>query len=267
MDRSFLSVTPVVQASRRLVCIRTLTYENTAERDFQRSLFIGRSGDVENTTFCILSPDGKNPLTRVGRGVRQVFQSPEQMAGWMNQAADYYDEERRKAGLKPESLAALPLVETVRVGLNTAAADNLPLVVLYGKTPDEASRLEAAAADLAWKPEFIGRCAYASTTSAADLSEVESGAAKPGIFVIQPERFGLAGRTLARAEPSASPGQLAETLRQGLRAFRPRLLAGFEYLRAGQAAGVFWDTKLPVTDIQEAQARERTRRMAGSRSR
>src|ERR1051325_11526957 len=98
MDRSFLSLKPVIQASRRFVCIRTLTYEDPEERDFQRALFIGRSGDVENTTFCILSPDGKQPITRAGRGIRQIFQSPEQMAGWMDKAAEYYDGESQKAG-------------------------------------------------------------------------------------------------------------------------------------------------------------------------
>lgn len=264
MDRSFLSLTPVIQASRRFVCIRTLTYENAEERDFQRALFTGRSGDVENTTFCILAPDGKQPISWAGRSIHQVFASPDQMSTWMSQAADYYDAERKKTGLKPESLTALPMVDTVRLGLNTAAADDVPLVVLYGKTKEEITRLEAAAADLAWKPEFIGRCAYASTTAAGDLSGADA-AAKPGLLVIQPEGFGLAGKVLARSESSATPEALARTLRQGLQAFHPRQLAGFEYMRAGQEAGVFWETKLPVTDFQEAQARERTRRIAESR--
>jgi len=260
MDGSFLSLTSIVQASRRFVCIRTLTYEDAEERDFQRSLFIGRSGDVENTTFCMIAPDGKNPLTQPARGIRQVFQSPEHMASWMGEAADYYEAERAKASLKPAPITALPLVGTVRLGLNTAAADNLPLVVLYSPSPADRSRLEAAAASLAWKPEFAGRCVYASTVSPGDLSPVDAGAVKPGFLVIQPEGFGLAGKVLARAEATAGPEQLAGTLRQGLQAFRPRALTGFEYVRAAHAAGAFWETKLPVTDIQEAHARERARR-------
>lgn len=265
MDRSFLSLTSVIRASRRFVCIRTLTYEDPEERDFQRALFIGRSGDVENTTFCVLSPDGKKPITRAGRGIRQLFQSPEQMAGWMNEAADYYDAERTKAGQQVEPLAALPLAASVRLGLNAAAADNLPLVVLYGKNREETARLETAAGALAWKPEFIGRCAFAATAAAGDVSAVDAGAAQPGFLVVQPEGFGLTGKVLARAEPGASPEQLAETLRQGLQRFRPRSLAGFEYMRAGQAAGAFWETRLPVTDFQEAQARERAKRAAAAR--
>src|SRR5207302_6423343 len=102
--------------------------------------------DVNNTTFCILAPDGRQPITRAGRGVGQIFASPDQMATWMSQAADYYDGERKKANLQPEPLAALPLARTVRLGIDTAAADNVPLVVLYGRTREEAARLEAAAA-------------------------------------------------------------------------------------------------------------------------
>jgi hypothetical protein len=260
MDRSFLSVTPIIQSSRRFVCIRTLTYEDAEERDFQRSLYLGRSGDVENTTFCILSPDATKPITRAGRGIGQIFRSPEQMQEWMDNAAAYYEEERTKAGQKPEALSALPRVGNVRLGLNAAAADNLPLVVLFGKTREETAHLEAAAARLAWKPEFIGRCAYASASAAADLSAVDSGAAKPGLLVIQPNQFGLTGKVLARAEATATPEQLAASLRQGLQKFQPRSLFGREYMHAGQAAGAFWETKLPVTDFQEAQARERTRR-------
>jgi len=267
MDRSFLSLTPVIRASRRYVCIRTLTYEDAEEREFQRRLYIGRSGDVENTTFAILAPDGKKPITHTARGIRQLFRSPDEIVQWMDQAADYYEGERKKKHLKPQPLTALPVVSDVRLGLNTAAADNLPLVVLYGQTAAETARLKARAAFLAWKPEFIGRCAYTAATSAASLSAVEGGAVKPGLLVVQPAGFGLEGKVLARAEPAATPEQLAATLRQGLAAFRPEPLRGPQYQRAGQAAGAFWETKLPVTDYQEAQARERTRRHAGPRGR
>lgn len=262
MDRSFLSQNSVIQASRRFVCIRTLTYEDAEERDFQRSLFIGGSGDVENTTFCILSPDGKQPIVRAGRSIRQVFRSPEQMQEWMDQAADYYEAERKKQGKKPEPITALPRIADVRLGLNTAAADDLPLVVLFAKSAADAARLEAAAADLAWKPEFIGRYVFASAGTAAELTAIKGAATKPGLLVIQPGGFGLSGRILAHADPSATTDQLAEALRQGRKAFKPRRLQGFDYLRAGHEAGVFWETRLPVTDLHEARARERARRGA-----
>ena len=59
MDGSFLSDADVVAASRKFVCIRLSTYEDAEEAEFLRSIYVGRSGDLENTVFAILSPDGK----------------------------------------------------------------------------------------------------------------------------------------------------------------------------------------------------------------
>lgn len=62
MDRSFLSRPEVVRASRQFVCIRLATYESFEEAQMLRGIFLGGSGQVENTTFALLSPDGKTPL-------------------------------------------------------------------------------------------------------------------------------------------------------------------------------------------------------------
>src|SRR5262245_44953069 len=73
MDRSFLSDPGVVAASRDFGCARLLTYESEAEADFLKDVFIGGSGDLENTTFAFLAPDGKTPLTRAGRAPNHIF--------------------------------------------------------------------------------------------------------------------------------------------------------------------------------------------------
>ena len=58
MDRSYLSNKEVIEASRDFVCIRLATYENVAEAKILKSIFTGRSGELENTTFVLLAPDG-----------------------------------------------------------------------------------------------------------------------------------------------------------------------------------------------------------------
>src|SRR5262245_31890428 len=73
MDRSFLSDASVVAASREWVCVRLLTYENAAEAEMLTSLFVGRSGQLENTTFALLAPDGKTKLSRAGRSPDFAF--------------------------------------------------------------------------------------------------------------------------------------------------------------------------------------------------
>ena len=51
MDRSYLSDIKVVEASRKFVCIRPISYEDEAENKFLKSFGAGRSGDVENTVL------------------------------------------------------------------------------------------------------------------------------------------------------------------------------------------------------------------------
>ena len=59
----------VIKSSRNFVCIRIESYESKENQDIVRSYLGGR---FENTAFCILSPDGKERLTRAGRGPNHV---------------------------------------------------------------------------------------------------------------------------------------------------------------------------------------------------
>ncbi|MBM3457017.1 MAG: hypothetical protein FJX77_00575, partial [Armatimonadetes bacterium] len=149
MDRSFLSQPEVVAASRRFVCIRPLTYEDRAAQAFLRGLLVGRSGEVENTTCCLLSPDGKDPLTRPARSFQQIYRDAPEMAEWMNRVADEYAAWRRHQKQANRSASSLPVVTGVRLGLATAAADDQPLAVLYNP-PGSDRRLESRLAGLAW---------------------------------------------------------------------------------------------------------------------
>ncbi|MFT7643709.1 MAG: hypothetical protein ACI9G1_005475, partial [Pirellulaceae bacterium] len=40
-----------------------------------RSIFVSRSGNIENTTFSILTPDGKKSLVRAGRSPDWSFRN------------------------------------------------------------------------------------------------------------------------------------------------------------------------------------------------
>ena len=62
MDRSYLSHAGVVAESRKFVCVRLQTYENSAERSLLKTIFVGRSRELENTTFSIMNPDGTRNL-------------------------------------------------------------------------------------------------------------------------------------------------------------------------------------------------------------
>ena len=123
MDRSFLSQPEVIAASRKFVCIRLATYEDKEEAAFLKSLWVGRSGEVENTLFTILSPDGKRTLVHPSRSPRHEYEDAGAMAASLKRIAGEH-ELRKDAG---EKTPPLPLVANVRLALDVAACDGRPL--------------------------------------------------------------------------------------------------------------------------------------------
>lgn len=237
MDRRFLSDPRVIEASRRFVCIRLATYENAAERSLLTKLFLGRSGQLENTTFAILDSDGRTQLVAPGRSPDRAFDGPADMASFMTQAAP------RRA--KPER--ELPVVDSVRLALNVAACDGLPLVVVHGK--DEASRkaLARSLEPLAWG-SLAGRCVFATTSQRRDLEAIKGNTA-PGILVIQPGTYGLRGTVLGCVTATATGVALERALQAPLAKHRPPAATDVRgHVRAGSREGVWWETLLPVTD-------------------
>lgn len=249
MDRSFLSRAEVIAASRRFVCVRLMTYENKEEADFLKTLFVGRSGEVENTTFALLSPDGKRPLVRPGREPRG-FEDAAKLAETMNRIAGDY-EVKQEAG---RAVPPLPAVANVRLALNVAACDDRPLLVVCAPE-SERKALEAKVAALAWSEEFVGR--FVSVTAAAkDLGSIDGVEVKEGVLVVAPDAYGRKGKVLKQVEAGATSAQVAEALRAALARHQARPTTALEHIRAGRSEGVFWDTVIPVTDPLEKRARE-----------
>jgi hypothetical protein len=254
MDRSFLSRPEVIAASRQFVCVRLTTYENKVEGEFLKSFKVTRSGELENTVFALLEPDGKRRLARASRSARQTFGDAERMAEGMNRLAREYPGKEPADGALPE----LPLVTNLRLAVDVAACDNQPLAVVFA--PGDASRrsLEEKVRSLAWDEQFIGRFVYVAVADAAELDRVEGARAEAGLLVVQPDRFGLKGKVLRQAG-SGSRAEVAACLRKGAELFRPREESFAEHVRAGHEKGVFWETVIAVSDPMEQQARERGR--------
>jgi len=233
MDRSFLSRPEVVQASRKFVCIRLATYESFEEAQVLRSIFVGGSGQVENTTFALLSPDGKTPLARSGRSPNWSFAQAKEMALSMDRIANYYRG-------RPIGSAPLPAVANLRLAVNVGACDNLPVVALLSDNPNTV-RL----ARVAWEPALLGRAVYTVDRPSA-AARLVSGGLKPGLYVLQPGTYGQDARVLASLE-AESPDLSAE-LTRALDLYRYRSKDPGPHIREGNQRGVYWQTQIPVTD-------------------
>src|SRR3569833_3585561 len=160
MDRSFLSQPEVISASRSFVCVRVATYEDKDEAKLLKSIFVGFSGDLENTTFAIMDPDATRLLVRPGRSPDFAFGRGEgaatRMASTLRQISEYY----KVKGNGPAEGAPLPENGDPRLALNVASCDNLPLVVLKASSAEARTKLEKPLAPLSWSKELIGKAIY-----------------------------------------------------------------------------------------------------------
>ena len=146
MDGSLLSDAGVIEASRSFVCIRTATYEDREEADFQKATFFGGEGDLRNFGYAILAPDGKRKLKRSRRGPNFVYRDAKDMAADLRRLAEPY----RKSANANKKSTALPAMKSVRLGLNVASCDGLPSVIVVGHDQRELDQLHKQLSDVIW---------------------------------------------------------------------------------------------------------------------
>ncbi len=248
MDRSFLSQSAVIAASRDFVCARLATYEDAEEGSFMKSLLRTRSGELENSVFCIFAPDGQEKLVRGARSMNGTYSNADEMATGMKKITAKY---------KPkEELSGVPLVPNFRLALDVASADSQPLVVIVAKGAEKRKEAEKAMSKLVWNADYVGRF-VTTINDDVKLEGIEGVKESSTLLLIQPDKFGQKGKVLAQ---TAQVDAWKETLTTGLKDFVREEKSFQSHVQEGKTQGVFWETKIPVTDPMELKARERGRK-------
>jgi hypothetical protein len=250
MDRSFLFEDELIEASRAFVCIRLATYEDADEAEFLKQIFTGRSGQLENTVFCLLGPDGQQRLSRAGRAPNMVFRSPREMAGEMKKLAAACP--RRES----ETTPLLPQLKNVRLALNVAECDGLPLVVCKAESREQLKSLQDRLAPLACSGNLAGRFVYASCSNARDLERVAGAPPAQGFLVISPGQYGIDGAISKVIDSDAPADEIAMALQEFAGTFQRRTKEHDRHVRSGRVAGIDWQTEIPVTDPMSNRAKE-----------
>lgn len=177
----------VIEASRKFVCVRIDSYGSEENQKIVRSYL---NGKFANTAFCLLAPDGEERLTRSGRGPRQALGGDEDFAQVLLDIAAKYE----PRGDVRE--AAMPDFPSFKLALNVSAADQRLLVLLAGPE-DRLAKAEKRLQSLAWDAKVQGRLHYDLETSDAWKKPLSLGKeASPGIYVIQPDPYGLEGKVM-----------------------------------------------------------------------
>ncbi len=254
MDRSFLSHTALINASRNFICIRTATYEDAQEANFLRQVFSGRQGELENTVFALLTPDGQTPLSRTGRSPQFAFRTPEEMAAAMEQLA------QRFPGKAKTPVNALPVMKDVRLAVNVAACDGLPLLIVYGKNKQQLEKLEQALLPLAFSAELAGKFSYVMTTNPQDLTAIGRYDPKNyGYLAVDPNAYGTGGQVKYQWSAAVKPDQLASALATIANGTSKTNKNHQQHVRNGMRQGISWETEIPVEDKMSLRAMQQRR--------
>jgi hypothetical protein len=241
----------VVTASRAFVCVRPATYESAAEGKLLLSLFRGRLGNLENSVFALLGPDGKERLTQTGRSPGMVFKTAAQMAERLTELAKEVGPQRTPV-FRSQQLPAYP---TLRLALNVAACDDRSLIVRLSTSASSNTKKKVtdALTEVAWSDEWVGRVHYAHATAAdvRALDGIKDVASIPdsGYVSLSPAPLGQGAKLLGEASKRASKTQLQKLLQKAVEGHTvSAVLSSRDHVRAGKRAGVSWETVIPVTD-------------------
>jgi len=254
MDGSFLSDDQVVAASREYVCIRLATYEDEREAEFLRRVFTGRSAELANTVFAILSADGTKPLVRAGRGPFFAFKDAADMATQMQSLLTQHVRQRRAL-----EHTELPAFKDIELGLNVAACDQLPLVVIGAADTLARRKLDEKLLPIAWDEPLAGQFIYAYATDKTSLAPIAGALAEDGILLVEPGPFGMSGQVIERFAVSTTAFDLRRGMLRAIESRKPTPKDYQAHIRVGTDMGLDWETQVPVTDQHSVQAKERYR--------
>ena len=247
MDRSFLSHDAVIEASRQFVCVRCATYEDAEEAKFLKWIF-ARDDNLENTVFCMLSPDGRDKLIRGQRGPHN-YRDASDMADHLKQIA-------REYGSDSKGFFAVPRMKNVRLGLNVAACDCLPAIVVLGDTDEQVKELAARLSPAAWHEALAGAFIYCSTTDPQEVEVIKGLNGNAGYAIVEPDAFGQTARVLAQLDADVSQERLQEAMTAALQAFERPVKDHHRHVRSGHRSKIAWETEIPVEDPMALRAQQ-----------
>lgn len=199
-------------------------------------------GGLENTVFAIMDAKRTKYLGYPSRMPYETFPGCENDPSIMAKGLDAMAKPFASSKF-PESL---PIVKGVKFGLNVAACDRRPAVIISGNEGERAKWI-GQLQTLSWSQPFIGQFVYCENPSEKESS----------VRVVQPDEYGVKASNLSKAIPG---DDLSAALSSGLSKFKPWENDHRSHLRRAVQQGIRWRPAVPVEDRQ---ANEATKRLWG----
>ncbi|MGJ8673268.1 hypothetical protein [Rubritalea sp.] len=201
-----------VALSRKFVCLRLETYESEENQKRVREVL---DGNIANTSFVILSPDGESQLSRGSRSPTMSFSSQKKEDS--AKLADVIEASEKILSKYPprgnEKDARSPDFYSFKQALNVSSADQR-LLVLTVAPMNQRDVAQQALMPVANDPEVRGKFHYdTAENSDAEWGNVVTGVqAKTGYFVIHAGEFGLKGKVVGHFPLGSNQAKMQSSL-------------------------------------------------------
>lgn len=203
------------------------------------------NGRFENSVFCLLSPDGRDWLTRSGRGPEMVF-GPQTAAAELKRIA-------RRYPLRVHSTdAVVQDFHSFRQALNVASADQRVLVLASGPEAD-LERLRTSLRPVASDKQVLGRFHFDFDESEDWTKVIDGEQSGRGIVMIHPGEFGLKGTVIRQLPLAAENAEIVQALADANAKFASTTEKKVyrDHVKKGNRLGIYFEGAVPYGEDRD----------------
>lgn len=225
----------MVEASQQWICVRPATYENAEESvvlEHWLKGVRGGGGELRNTTFALLDPSGKKALARTGRSPQMVYGDVASFVSGLDTLAKKFE-----ANVVAKTL---PLIPSLRLGLNIAACDGIPLVVIVESKKRSWEKLFNHLIELSQSDALAGQAHYVVLKDSKGLEVMAGYKPDQFIYVLKTDVFGVSGEVVATFKDTKTLSPVA--LATGFSSARIAKDSSRQHVREGKLEGVSWES-------------------------